>query len=39
MANDNEQNDLPDDEQDQGLSNEHDGGFTEDQLRKFHELS
>jgi len=30
---------MPDDERDQGLNAEHDGGFREDQLRKFTELS
>lgn len=35
----NEQDELPEDEQDQALNNDHDAGFSEDQLRKFHELS
>jgi DNA replication licensing factor MCM4 len=30
---------LDDEEQDQGLSNEHDAGFTEDQVKRFKELS
>lgn len=34
-----EDNGLPDDERDQALNNEHEAGFTEDTLRKFHELS
>ena len=35
----NEADEVPDDERDQALNNEHDGGFTEDQVRTFRELS
>jgi hypothetical protein len=35
----NEGDEVPDDERDQGLNNEHDAGFTEGQLNQFRELA
>ena len=35
----NEGDEVPDDERDQGLNNEHDAGFTEDQVKQFRELA
>jgi hypothetical protein len=35
----NEGDEVPDDERDQGLNNEHDAGFTERQLNQFRELA